>query len=244
MKRNLLSVRAAGLLIVMMSLWTIDAIHVAAQEKIDAALTFSPTDKVEGKTQAEWSAEWWKWALAPKKDRNPLLDKTGEFAGVGQSGPVWFLAGNIGGTTKRKCSVPAGKPILIPVFNYVAGQPSKAWSAEERKKLIDETTAEAKGFIDRGTDLEFTLNGAVLADLGKRRFVSPLFETKAPSFLEAIHPSFAGDQTGVSDGYWVMLKPLSAKEHTLRIRSKLKPKKDEEPFELDVTYVVQVEAKK
>ena len=32
----------------------------------------------------------------PSKD-SPALDKTGENCGIGQSGPVWFLAGVTGG---------------------------------------------------------------------------------------------------------------------------------------------------
>ena len=45
-------------------------------------------------------AEWWKWALGIPAAENPILDETGEFADVDQSGSVWFLAGNFGGTTE------------------------------------------------------------------------------------------------------------------------------------------------
>jgi len=46
------------------------------------------------------------------------LDPTGEFCHVGQSGPVFFLAGNFGGTTVRHCTVPAGKALFFPILNY------------------------------------------------------------------------------------------------------------------------------
>src|SRR4051794_2720625 len=51
-----------------------------------------------GATYEEWVANWWSWAIAIPADQSPLLDETGKFGGVGQSGPVWFLAGAFGGT--------------------------------------------------------------------------------------------------------------------------------------------------
>ena len=47
----------------------------------------------------------------------PVLDTTGENADVGQEGPVWFLAGNLGGITVRECAVPEGKALFFPILN-------------------------------------------------------------------------------------------------------------------------------
>src|SRR5262245_45548774 len=52
-----------------------------------------PQTTAYGKTYGEWGAAWWQWALSIPADRNPLTDKTGEFCGEGQSGPVWFRGG-------------------------------------------------------------------------------------------------------------------------------------------------------
>jgi len=52
-------------------------------------------------------------------DINPLLDQTGANAAIGQSGPVWFLAGTTGGTAERAITVPAGKSLFFPLVNNV-----------------------------------------------------------------------------------------------------------------------------
>jgi hypothetical protein len=46
-----------------------------------------------------------------------LLDETGAFAGANNTGPVYFIAGTLGGAAERNLDVPAGKPLLIPVLN-------------------------------------------------------------------------------------------------------------------------------
>src|SRR4051794_39319289 len=51
-----------------------------------------------GHSYGEWAASFWQWALSIPADRNPLFDTTGEFAGEGQSGPMWFLPGTFGAT--------------------------------------------------------------------------------------------------------------------------------------------------
>ena len=42
---------------------------------------------VQDKTIGEWSAEWWKWALAIPASTNPMLDGDCE---QGQQGPFGF----------------------------------------------------------------------------------------------------------------------------------------------------------
>src|SRR5215475_5430424 len=64
------------------------------------------------------ATSWWKWALETPASENPLTDTTGQFAGVNQSGRVWFLAGNPGGTTVRTITVPAGKALFFPIVNF------------------------------------------------------------------------------------------------------------------------------
>jgi hypothetical protein len=63
------------------------------------------------------ATNWWQWALETPASENPLTDTTGQFAAVNQSGRVWFLAGNPGGTTVRTITVPAGKALFFPIVN-------------------------------------------------------------------------------------------------------------------------------
>ncbi len=75
--------------------------------------------QVLGATIGEWSARWWQWALGIPAPINPVSDLTGANCGVGQQGPVWFLAGTgflspPPGPVTRDCQVPAQRYIFFP----------------------------------------------------------------------------------------------------------------------------------
>jgi hypothetical protein len=61
--------------------------------------------------------EWWQWALSMPAAVNPVLDNSGARCMLGQRGNLWFLAGNTGGRTVRKCTLAAPARVLIPVHN-------------------------------------------------------------------------------------------------------------------------------
>ena len=74
-----------------------------------------------GHTYGEWTALYWQWVLAQPTPTNPQLDPTGAFAGVAQSGPVWFLAGTFGSSVERNITIPAGKAIFFTVQPWIFG---------------------------------------------------------------------------------------------------------------------------
>ena len=90
-----------------------------------------PSSDVAGQSQLYWAQAWWQWAMGvpqpntgspdynPVPPYNPLNDPTGQYAGVNNNGPVFFLAGNAisGGVWTRTIRVPAGKPVFFPVLN-------------------------------------------------------------------------------------------------------------------------------
>ena len=77
--------------------------------------------KVLGKTYGEWSAEWWKWAVAGPAGANAVEDSDGTFCDANQpDGPVWFLAGSFGvPDVERHCTIPANKALFYPLANGV-----------------------------------------------------------------------------------------------------------------------------
>ena len=83
------------------------------------AAPLPPDTIVAGKTQAEWSAEYAKWALSFPSAQNPILDTTGAFGHLGNVGPVFFVAASPGGHVSREISVPAGKPLFFPLVTGV-----------------------------------------------------------------------------------------------------------------------------
>lgn len=193
----------------------------APEPKEETASPVYPLDaKIAGKTYRDWSVAWFRWVFGIERDRSPILDKTGEFAGEGQTGPVWFLGGNLGGETKRKLTVPAGKPIFSTVLNSFGHAPAEG----ARKNMAAEL------------EMEVTLNGKSLGDMSRNRVDSGPFEFVGLEKSKAVHPLLAGESTMSLYGYWFMLKPLPAGDHTLRIKGKV----PSAAFELDITYQLKV----
>lgn len=62
-------------------------------------------------------ARWVRWVAAHDDRQNPVSDPTGAHAGHHQPEDVWFLAGSYGETVRRRCAVPAGRPLFFPAFN-------------------------------------------------------------------------------------------------------------------------------
>ena len=80
-----------------------------------------PCSKPYGLTYGEWSARWWQWIESIPAATNPNFDTTGADCAQGQAGPVWFLAGDFGGTVVRHCTIPVGVSVLFPVINIGFG---------------------------------------------------------------------------------------------------------------------------
>ena len=76
-----------------------------------------PGDDVAGQSQLYWAQAWWQWIWSVPAANNPLNDPTGQFAGENNNGPVFFLAGNAGGSSTRTIYVPDGTPVFFPVIN-------------------------------------------------------------------------------------------------------------------------------
>jgi len=170
---------------------------------------------------------------------SPVQDQTGESCGLGQSGPVWFLAGTSGTAATRACSVPAGKAIFFPLVNYINDYPcpDPNFQPPPGQSLEDFLAEGAAFFIDHTTELEAELDGVALQNLFGMRARSPLFDFTADISNQAFDPCITGSsQPAVTDGYWVMLAPLSVGLHTLHFRGKLDFPEFDFSFEVEVTY--------
>ncbi|MCW5551687.1 MAG: immunoglobulin domain-containing protein [Verrucomicrobiae bacterium] len=171
----------------------------------------SPGAIIAGKTIGEWTAAWWQWAVALSPPGDPFTDTTGEFAGVNQSGPVFFLAGSPDGSRGRQFQVPSDKYILVPLL---AGE----WSQLELgfDKSAAEIRQAAQQQADQINSLHATLDGAVIsqATLFTHREASPDFSFVAAAGNSVnVPPGDSG--VAVADGYFLMLAPLSPGTHVL-----------------------------
>ena len=177
-----------------------------------------PHAKPYGQTYGEWTAAWWQWALSIPEATNPLVT-SGEFCDEGQSGPVWFYAGNFGWDEEKFCTMPKGKALFMPVYNWVFG--SAVWDCEPTLPGVpcDVPTlrAAAAAAVLAAEVMEVTIDGVDVQNIFDYRALSP-----DPFSITLPENSVIGEPAGeyfphVSDGYWLMLAPLPPGEHTLRV---------------------------
>ena len=186
-----------------------------------------------GNTYGEWSARWWQWLLSIPEAANPNLDTTGANCAEGQVGQVWFLAGSFDSTpVTRDCTIPTGRALFFPILNTVFGagvgdcEPSNPGVPCD----VNALRALAAAPLDNPITLEASIDGVELKDLINYRVQSPVFSLTFPAGAVFGLPS--GTFTPqVSDGYWLMLAPLSAGTHTIHFKGVRT-----DGFELEVTY--------
>jgi hypothetical protein len=186
----------------------------------------------------QWAAAWWQWAFLTPKATSPLFDQTGEYAALGQAGPVWFLAGTMGGDAERTVTVPSGQALFLPIVNNcwvnVPELGDNPWSPEQE--------AYARGVIaantDAAVDLACEIDGRAVQDIQNYRCQTPegmAFMVEVPEddiwgmVSMGLTPGTHGPS--VDDGYYLMLAPLSKGKHTIHFTGGVG-----DWFHLDVTY--------
>jgi len=183
----------------------------AQQKDTSTNVIAFPTNlKPFGKTYGEWTSKWWQWALSIPTEKNPLKDNTGLNCAVAQNGPVWFLAGTFGGSADRTCNVPPGKAIMFPVYNAEC-----SYAEYPQSKTESELRNCAKDQADKVTSLDASIDGIRIDNLKQKyRVQSQLFDLMFPN--NNVYGVSAGPSKAVSDGYWVILQPLSLGKHEVR----------------------------
>jgi hypothetical protein len=179
-----------------------------------------PHSGPHGKSYGEWAAAWFQWALSIPADRNPLTDETGEFAGEGQEGPVWFGPGTFGNSVERSYSIPAGKAIFVPVYQWIFG--AGVFDCDPTVPGVPCVVCDLRDLAAANTEaadiVEGWLDGVRLNNMEQYRAFSP-----EPFSIVYPENSVVGVPAGtyfpqVTDGYWLMLAPLATGSHELHLR--------------------------
>lgn len=192
----------------------------------------APNKKAYGKTYGQWAAAWQQWAFGVPAAQSPFLDETGASAAAGQSGPVWFLAGNFGGETERDITVPPGRSLFFPVVNsfFIRTEPTEPTDINGIRAIL-------QGFLPTSYSCE--IDGRSVVDLEDYYTESPLFnETLFADNLFGLDPGVYGP--AMSIGYYLMVKPLRPGKHTIHFSGFLAGDIPEHDFSLDVTYNITV----
>lgn len=177
-----------------------------------ASATRAPA-AVGGVSAAEWTVRWWRWTHSFPNGLEPYLDRDGRRCAMGQDedGPVWFLAGTDGRfDARRRCQVPLGKHLLVPVINMYFHGPRLGENAMD--------CAEVKRRAAVNND--YLVSAVVLLD-GKplprpARLVSRCFDPQAERD-DAGPDDRRGVVRAAADGYWLLLPPLAPGPHRLSV---------------------------
>jgi hypothetical protein len=167
-----------------------------------------------GLSYEDWTIKFWQWLLSIPADKNPITDTTGKLCSQDQNAslPVFFLAFSTGGGATRTCDISAGKAILIPV-NVV-----ECSFAELNVKTEEELHTCATEDESSNPQLFLSVDGREFKDLAKYRVHSRAFDIGLPnnSVIQVSGPTRA-----VSDGYWIILEPLSTGKHDIHFKASL-----------------------
>jgi hypothetical protein len=182
------------------------------------ARAYAADEIVAGLSQGEWSARRWQWALSFSVHASPAGDP-GDAAtlppNAGQHGPVFFLPGAISpASAERICTVPAGTPVLVPVFGATC-------STVEAPPFFGRDEAELRAAAKTLADsldvsrMRVTVDGEMLGDLGRFRVATPLFTLVLPEHNILTTPG--GVASCVTDAYQVILAPLPEGQHVIEV---------------------------
>lgn len=139
------------------------------------------------------------------------MDKTGAKCNVGQSGPVFFLAGTFGEKAIRTCQLPGDRHLFFPILNI-----SVAWNPQGSSTEA-EARADAKAQMDNPIALEAVVDEMAVKGIEAYRLKSPAFPITLP-FPNILQVPVAGTFPAVSDGYWLMLAPLEPGNHSVSFK--------------------------
>lgn len=185
---------------------------------------YSPKARVQGKTLGQWGGEWWMWMGQFPLADNPITDPDGSRGGAAYQpgGTVWYLAGTFGGPAERWVEVPTDTSLLFPLINWDLWSPEDCWWIGASAEPDPCSAADLQAFLDEFftnhvTALSATLDGEEIPDLFSYRAISGPFTLPIdPDTLWTDFGYTPGDRyPNLSDGYYVMLKPLEPGYHIL-----------------------------
>lgn len=204
-----------------------------------------PQSHAFGATYSEWSAAHWQWLFSLPKDHHPLFDTAD--CGAGQSGNVWFLGGTftlvepepgvVVGQVARTCTIPHGKALFFPIINAECSTAEGNGTTEQE---LSDCATELANAIDTST-LACEIDGRPVANLQTFRAKSSLFSIGSLPADNVLDLPAGTTGSAVSDGFFVLVAPLSTGAHDIHFSGKADLTSLGGPlFILDITYDITV----
>ena len=200
-----------------------------------------PKSSPFGLTYEEHIKNYWKFITSIPADQNAVNDETGDKTLISQkdsSSPVFYLADTRGPHIERKCTIPSGKGVLIPVMVVEVSD------SERPNTPIEQLHRIATKDQDSVTSLYLKINDKEYdsTNLGGYRTHTNDFDVEFPQ--NPIYNATSGKSKAVADGYYIITDVLPKGEHEIHFKSNLTSEEEnplEPHFETDVKYTLTVE---
>jgi hypothetical protein len=178
-----------------------------------------PGSKPYNLTYADHAKNFWKWTLAIPASENPVNDQTGEKCSNGQTNSnssVFYLSFNNGGKSERKCTVPTGTALLIPVMQVaITDKDIPGASIEELDSATKKDQDSVNSLYLKIGDKEYNYN-----DLLKYRTHTDAFDVVwADKAIFGIIDG--GPAKAVADGFYIITEPLKNGTYPIHFKSSL-----------------------
>ena len=143
-----------------------------------------------------------------------------------QNGPVYFLAGLNTPGASVNVTVPHGKAILFPLFNYINDYPCPPeynFEPVPPQTLTQFLTEGAIATATLASNMSVTIDGSSVSNPANYLFTTGLYtftgNAELPSCFDVCVTG--SPQPAVSSGYFMMLKPLSKGQHTVHYHTEI-----------------------
>jgi hypothetical protein len=174
---------------------------------INNQLMYPRTENPLGIPWEEWTIRWWRWILSTPKESD-ITHRPNLVFSEDDHGNVVFLSGNFGGRTEKKVTITSERAVLIPIINFTTSF-SEEPDIRSEKGLLQR----AKADIDDIVTKHASLNGNSIEPLDSFRVRSGVFDIRVVK--NNVFDVTPGKTRGVSDGYWLFLRPLNSGKYDL-----------------------------
>ena len=186
---------------------TLTASPAGAAGNPNPGITLPPQARLFGRTLSEWVDQWFTWSVEVPADQNTVFHP--ENCQLNQGGKVFYLPTSISLGVHFDCTVPAGAHILV----FVGG--TIDW-LDANLNTEAKVRQDLESALTHLSTVRASVDGQRLRDLRRYFVESPhLFTVDLPEgALFGLPPGPLGFLGG---GIFLMLRPLSVGEHTIRL---------------------------
>jgi hypothetical protein len=178
-----------------------------------------------GRSIERWSELLWSYIYSIPVDHNPFFDTTGQNCAVDEDGPVWFLpavpGSSLGTNISRNCTIPRDRAIMMQLSSALNDYPcpDPTFHPAPGQSLYDFLIGGISPLFDGETGFVVTLDGVNIQDPLSYRFTSDdIFRFKPDLSMQAFDSCIIQkDMLGVSDGFYLLFKPMTPGQRTIVI---------------------------